>query len=251
MSDCATARKAGISRHDDPINPAPPTPWKPFRHRGSGLRDEGGYVRAIRLRRAGRPRPDHRILTIEYGTGVVHIAARLATRHRVVLAAGLTVLLTALVYWVWQTVWKRRGRRTGPGLIRSWRSSQVAGRLSTAWGWTPECWVGISRQDYAAASSQIAIEYMPSTTPGWATTLNSCHPEPTCLREASEMDPKSGLILLAFLFSSESRLSYVTRAMKQLGSVQCGIHPPLLLPASPQALPPGQFAMLATSRHVG
>jgi membrane protein DedA with SNARE-associated domain len=55
------------------------------------------------------------ILTIEYGPEIVHIAARLATRHRVALVAGLTVLLAALGYWVWRTVWKRRDKKDNHG----------------------------------------------------------------------------------------------------------------------------------------
>jgi hypothetical protein len=50
------------------------------------------------------------ILTIEYGPEIVHIAARLATQHRAVLVAGLVGILAVLGYWVWRTVWKRRGR---------------------------------------------------------------------------------------------------------------------------------------------
>ena len=56
------------------------------------------------------------ILTIEYGPEIVHIAARLATQHRWLLVAGLAVLLAALGYWVWRTVWKRRGKKDVPGV---------------------------------------------------------------------------------------------------------------------------------------
>jgi membrane protein YqaA with SNARE-associated domain len=56
------------------------------------------------------------ILTIEYGPEIVHIAARLATQHRWLLGAGLAVLLAALGYWVWRTVWKRPGKKDVPGV---------------------------------------------------------------------------------------------------------------------------------------
>jgi membrane protein YqaA with SNARE-associated domain len=56
------------------------------------------------------------LLTIEYGPEIVNIAARLATRHRVALVAGVVALLGALVYWLWRTVWKRRGKKDGRGL---------------------------------------------------------------------------------------------------------------------------------------
>ena len=56
------------------------------------------------------------VLTIEYGPEIVNIAARLATRHRVALLAGLVALLAMLVYWLWRTVSKRWGKKDGRGL---------------------------------------------------------------------------------------------------------------------------------------
>jgi len=94
----------------------PPTPWKLFVFAAGVFEMKmGTFVLSVF---AGRVIRDliTAILTIEYGPEIVHIAARLATRHRVVLVAGLTVLLTALVYWIWQTVWKRRGKKDLPGL---------------------------------------------------------------------------------------------------------------------------------------
>ena len=94
----------------------PPTPWKLFVFAAGVFEMKmGTFVLSVF---AGRVIRDliTAILTIEYGPEIVHIAARLATRHRVVLVAGLTVLLAALVYWIWQTVWKRRGKKDGPGV---------------------------------------------------------------------------------------------------------------------------------------
>ncbi len=56
------------------------------------------------------------ILTIEYGPEIVNIAARLATRHRVALSVGVIALLGLLGYWIWRTVWKKRGKKDGTGL---------------------------------------------------------------------------------------------------------------------------------------
>jgi membrane protein YqaA with SNARE-associated domain len=49
------------------------------------------------------------ILTIEYGPEIVNIAGRLATQHRFVLIAGVVGVLALLGFWVWRTVWKKRG----------------------------------------------------------------------------------------------------------------------------------------------
>jgi membrane protein DedA with SNARE-associated domain len=56
------------------------------------------------------------VLTIEYGPEIVNMTARLATQHRFALVVVLTVLLAALGYWVWRTVWKRRGKKDLPGV---------------------------------------------------------------------------------------------------------------------------------------
>jgi membrane protein YqaA with SNARE-associated domain len=56
------------------------------------------------------------ILTIKYGPEIVNIVERLATRHRVALSAGVIAVLALLVYWLWRTVWKRRGKKDGSGV---------------------------------------------------------------------------------------------------------------------------------------
>ena len=56
------------------------------------------------------------ILTINYGPEIVNIVERLATRHRVALSAGVIAVLALLVYWLWRTVWKRRGKKDEPGV---------------------------------------------------------------------------------------------------------------------------------------
>jgi membrane protein YqaA with SNARE-associated domain len=60
------------------------------------------------------------ILTIEYGPEIVEIAGRLATRHRFALIAGVVGVLGLLGYWVWRTVWKKRGSKDGPGVDSEW-----------------------------------------------------------------------------------------------------------------------------------
>jgi membrane protein YqaA with SNARE-associated domain len=88
----------------------PPTPWKLFVIAAGVFEMRvGNFLLAVFLGRVIRNLITA-ILTIEYGPEIVHIAARLATRHRVALVAGLAVILAALGYWVWRTVWKRRGR---------------------------------------------------------------------------------------------------------------------------------------------
>ena len=56
------------------------------------------------------------ILTIKYGPEIVNIAARLATQHRIALSAGVIAVLGLLVYWLWRTMWKRRGKKDEPGV---------------------------------------------------------------------------------------------------------------------------------------
>ena len=87
----------------------PPTPWKLFVFAAGVFEMKvGTFVLSVFVGRVIRDLITA-ILTIEYGPEIVHIAERLATRHRVVLVAGLTVLLAALGYWIWRTVWKRQG----------------------------------------------------------------------------------------------------------------------------------------------
>jgi membrane protein YqaA with SNARE-associated domain len=88
----------------------PPTPWKLFVIAAGVFEMKvSNFMLAVFVGRVIRNMITA-ILTIEYGPEIVHIAARLATRHRGVLVAGLVAILAALGYWVWRTVWKRRGR---------------------------------------------------------------------------------------------------------------------------------------------
>jgi membrane protein YqaA with SNARE-associated domain len=86
----------------------PPTPWKLFVFAAGVFEMKVGTFLVSVF--AGRVIRDMviAILTIEYGPEIVNITARLATQHRVALVAGLTLLLAALGYWIWRTVWKRR-----------------------------------------------------------------------------------------------------------------------------------------------
>ncbi len=93
----------------------PPTPWKLFVIAAGVFEMKvSNFLLAVFIGRVIRNMITA-ILTIEYGPEIVHIAERLATRHRVVLVAGLTLILAALGYWVWRTVWKRRGKKDGRG----------------------------------------------------------------------------------------------------------------------------------------
>jgi membrane protein YqaA with SNARE-associated domain len=88
----------------------PPTPWKLFVIAAGVFEMKvSNFLLAVFVGRVIRNMITA-ILTIEYGPEIVHIAARLATRHRGVLVAGLALIFAALGYWVWRTVWKRRGR---------------------------------------------------------------------------------------------------------------------------------------------
>jgi membrane protein YqaA with SNARE-associated domain len=88
----------------------PPTPWKLFVIAAGVFEMKvSNFLLAVFIGRVIRNMITA-ILTIEYGPEIVHMAERLATQHRLVLVAGLTLILAALGYWVWRTVWKRRGR---------------------------------------------------------------------------------------------------------------------------------------------
>jgi membrane protein YqaA with SNARE-associated domain len=82
----------------------PPTPWKLF------VFAAGVFVgRVVRYVITA-------ILTIKYGPEIVNIVGRLATRHRIALSAGVIAVLALLVYWLWRTMWKRRGKKDEPGV---------------------------------------------------------------------------------------------------------------------------------------
>ena len=113
----------------------PPTPWKLFVIAAGVFEMKlSTFLTAVFAGRVIRNLITA-ILTIEYGPEIVHIAARLATRHRVVLVVGLVVLLAVLLYWLWRTVWRRRGRRIYPGSTRSWPSfpSSVGVEVHPCW----------------------------------------------------------------------------------------------------------------------
>jgi membrane protein YqaA with SNARE-associated domain len=94
----------------------PPTPWKLFVFAAGVFEMKvGTFLLSVFVGRVIRDMVTA-ILTIEYGPEIVHIVERLATQHRVVLVAGVTVLLAALVYWIWRTVWKPHGKKDGSGV---------------------------------------------------------------------------------------------------------------------------------------
>jgi membrane protein YqaA with SNARE-associated domain len=91
----------------------PPTPWKLFVI-AAGVFEMRlvTFMLAVFVGRVIRNLVTA-LLTIEYGPEIVNIAARLATRHKLALVAGLVAFLALLVYWLWRTVWKRRGKQDG------------------------------------------------------------------------------------------------------------------------------------------
>src|ERR1700685_4755417 len=106
----------------------PPTPWKLFVFAAGGFEMKvGTFLLSVFTGRVIRDLVTA-ILTIEYGPEIVNIAGRLATQHRFALVAGMTLLLAALGYWVWRTVWKRRGKRGLPG------GDTAVGKLPKEWG---------------------------------------------------------------------------------------------------------------------
>jgi membrane protein YqaA with SNARE-associated domain len=93
----------------------PPTPWKLFVFAAGVFEMKlGTFLLSVFVGRVIRDMVIA-ILTIEYGPEIVNIASRLATQHRVALVAGLTLLLAAVGYWIWRTVWKR-GKKDGRGV---------------------------------------------------------------------------------------------------------------------------------------
>ncbi len=94
----------------------PPTPWKLFVFAAGVFEMKvGTFVVSVFVGRVIRDMVTA-ILTIEYGPEIVHITERLATQHRVVLVAGLTLILVGLGYWLWRTVWKPRGKKDRQGV---------------------------------------------------------------------------------------------------------------------------------------
>ncbi len=96
----------------------PPTPWKLFVFAAGVFEMKiGTFMLSVFVGRVLRDMVTA-ILTIEYGPEIVNISARLATRHRVALSAGVILLLALLGYWLWRTIWKRRGKKDEPGVDR-------------------------------------------------------------------------------------------------------------------------------------
>ena len=94
----------------------PPTPWKLFVFAAGVFEMKTGtFMLSVFVGRVIRDMVTA-ILTIEYGPEIVDIVERLATRHRVALSAGVLAVLALLVYWLWRTVWKRRGKKDEPGV---------------------------------------------------------------------------------------------------------------------------------------
>jgi membrane protein YqaA with SNARE-associated domain len=94
----------------------PPTPWKLFVFAAGVFEMKTStFMLSVFVGRVIRYMITA-ILTIEYGPEIVTIAARLATRHQIALSASLIALLAVLVYWVWRTIWKRRGKKDDPGV---------------------------------------------------------------------------------------------------------------------------------------
>jgi uncharacterized membrane protein YdjX (TVP38/TMEM64 family) len=98
----------------------PPTPWKLFVFAAGVFEMKiSTFMLSVFVGRLMRYLITA-VLTIEYGPEIVDIAGRLATRHRFVLVAGVVGVLGLLVYWVWMTIWKKRGKKDGPGVDGEW-----------------------------------------------------------------------------------------------------------------------------------
>jgi uncharacterized membrane protein YdjX (TVP38/TMEM64 family) len=88
----------------------PPTPWKLFVFAAGVFEMKiGNFMLAVFVGRVVRDMVTA-ILTIRYGPQIVGMVGNLPTRHRVALLIGLAVLLTALGYWIWRTVSRRRSK---------------------------------------------------------------------------------------------------------------------------------------------
>lgn len=92
----------------------PPTPWKLFVISAGVFEMRLSiFMLAVFVGRVIRNMVTA-LLTIEYGPEIVNISERLATQHRVALAAGVVLLLALLFYWLWRTIWKRGGQKGLP-----------------------------------------------------------------------------------------------------------------------------------------
>jgi membrane protein YqaA with SNARE-associated domain len=94
----------------------PPTPWKLFVIAAGVFEMKTSiFMLSIFVGRVIRYMITA-ILTIAYGPEIVHIAARLTTQHRIALSAGVIALLGLSVFWIWRAIWKKRGKKDGPGI---------------------------------------------------------------------------------------------------------------------------------------
>jgi membrane protein YqaA with SNARE-associated domain len=91
----------------------PPTPWKLFVFAAGVFEMKTtNFMLSVFVGRVIRYTITA-ILTIYYGPEIVNIAGRLATQHRIALSIGVIVLVALICYWVWRTMWKRRGKKDG------------------------------------------------------------------------------------------------------------------------------------------
>jgi membrane protein YqaA with SNARE-associated domain len=91
----------------------PPTPWKLFVFAAGVFEMKtSNFMLSVFVGRVIRYTITA-ILTIYYGPEIVNIAGRLATQHRIALSAAVIALLGLMCYWVWRTMWKRRGKKDG------------------------------------------------------------------------------------------------------------------------------------------
>jgi membrane protein YqaA with SNARE-associated domain len=98
----------------------PPTPWKLFVFAAGVFEMKiSTFMLSVFVGRVIRYLITA-ILTIKYGPEIVDIAGRLATRHRFALIAGVVGVLGLLGYWMWRTVWRKRGKKDGPGVDPEW-----------------------------------------------------------------------------------------------------------------------------------
>ena len=94
----------------------PPTPWKLFVFAAGVFEMKtSNFMLSVFVGRVIRYMITA-ILTIYFGPEIVNIAGRLATRHRIVLSVGVILLLGLICYWVWRTMWRRRGKKDEPGV---------------------------------------------------------------------------------------------------------------------------------------